>query len=584
MLRIRRGVDVVVGLCVFSLIVGAVASPLSAQGVPGLERRIGPDQRPPELELPAPQERPVLERPAEPAPPSTGLEAPGAVRVLVRRVALVGNTVFPTEELETITRQYEGRSLSSADLIELRDALTRHYVEHGYLNSGAVIPDQDVVDGVVTIRIIEGTLNQIDIEGLDMLRQSYLEDRIRLRPWPPFAENAPLNENELRQRLQILLNDPAIERLNARFGPGIRRGESRLEVEVQEAPRFEGELRFNNFESPSVGEYRGETGLLVRSVLGYGDPLRLKAGFTEGLKDGEFSYALPLTAWDLRAFVTGEITDSEVVEGDFKDLDIESRTMSIEFGLQAPVYRDTEHDISLSLSLARRRSQTYLDGRTFSFSPGANDGQADVTAIRFVQDWLWRTLNQVAAVRSMMSFGIDALGSTVNPTGPDSRFFAWLGQAQYIRRLSDRDDQVVVRGDVQVTADPLLAIEQYAVGGGDSVRGYQENQVVRDNGWNVSLEGRISLVQAPIPLLGGEASGGWVQFAPFIDAGGGWNEQNKIADQEVIYSIGAGLRWSPAPGMLATVYYGHGLTDVDTSIDNEGLQDHGIHLEVIAQF
>lgn len=567
------------------LMAAAVVPSVAAQPAPGLERRIGPsDMRPLEPAPPQPEQQPQLQLPATPPQPPAAAEPPAAIRFVVSRIVLVGNTIFSNEELSSVTSQYEGRAVTSQDLLELRDALTRFYVDRGYVNSGAMIPDQDVIGGVVTIRIVEGNLNQIGIQGLHMLRQSYLEDRIRLRPWPHFAENKPLNVDELRERLQILLNDPAVERLNARLGPGTRPGESRLDVDVQEAPQFGGESRFNNYQVPSVGEYQGEAGLLVRSVVGYGDPLGLKGSFADGLQEGDLSYAIPLTAWDLGAYVTGQITRAKVVEGDFKDLDIESNTLSVEFGLQAPVYRDSEHDLGVSLGLSRRRSQTYLDGHTFSFSPGANNGQADVTAIRFVQNWLWRSLNQVAAARSMLSFGIDALGSTINSSGPDSRFFAWLGQAQYIRRLTDRDDQVVLRGNVQVAANPLLAIEQYAVGGPDSVRGYQKNQVVRDSGWNVSLENRISLVKVPIPYLSDDAFGsGWLQFAPFVDAGGGWNEQSGAGGQEVIYSVGTGLRWNAAPGLLGTVYYGYALTHVD-KFGNNGLQDHGVSLELIAQF
>lgn len=559
-------------------------SVVQAQPAPGLERRLGPsDTRPLEPTPLSPVPEPGLRIPEAPEAAPTPPEQAGVLRLFVTKIVLVGNTVIPSLDLAAITRQYEGRAVAVEELLQLRDALTRLYIERGYVNSGAVIPDQDVVDGVVTIRIIEGRLDDIDIQGLDMLRPGYLEDRIRLRPWPSFAQNEPLNVNDLRERLQILLNDPAIERLNARLGSGVRPSESRLEVSVEEAPRFQGELRSNNFESPSVGEYRGEARLLTRSVLGYGDPLQVYAGVTKGVRDGGFSYSLPLAPWDLRTYAIGEITRSKIVEGDFEDLDIESITMSMELGLQTPLYRDGTHDLSASLGLVRRRSQTYLDGRTFTFSSGAENGQSDITAIRFAQDWLWRALDQVAAARSTFSFGIDGLGSTVNGSAPDSRYFAWLGQAQYIRRLSDRDDQVVVRADAQLTPDSLLAIEQYAVGGGDSVRGYQENQLVRDNGWNTSLETRISLFNAPIRYLGGEPATSWVQLAPFVDAGGGWNQDGETGNAEVLYSVGTGLRWSPAPGIRASLYYGYALNDVGTTIDTDGLQDHGISFELIVQ-
>jgi hypothetical protein len=47
-------------------------------------------------------------------------------------------------------------SLTAEDLESLRLALTYYYVNHGYVTSGAVVPEQDVADGVLTMQIIEG--------------------------------------------------------------------------------------------------------------------------------------------------------------------------------------------------------------------------------------------------------------------------------------------------------------------------------------------------------------------------------------------------------------------------------------------
>ena len=62
-----------------------------------------------------------------------------------------------------------------ADEIEqARRAITLHYVRNGYINSGAVIPDQNPADGIILIRIIEGELTEIDLHGNKWLRDSYI--------------------------------------------------------------------------------------------------------------------------------------------------------------------------------------------------------------------------------------------------------------------------------------------------------------------------------------------------------------------------------------------------------------------------
>ena len=46
-----------------------------------------------------------------------------------------------------------------------------------------------------------------------------------------------------------------------------------------------------------------------------------------------------------------------------------------------------------------------------------------------------------------------------------------------------------------------------------------------------------------------------------------------------IYSVGAGVRWSPAQRFSLAVYYGYPLKDVSTEGD-KGLQDYGVYFDV----
>ena len=120
---------------------------------------------------------------------------------------------------------------------------------------------------------------------------------------------------------------------------------------------------------------------------------------------------------------------------------------------------------------------------------------------------------------------------------PDGQFFAWLGQFQWTRRLTDWDLQSIFRLDVQLSSQPLLPLEQIAVGGRYSVRGYRENQLVRDNGLIVSLESRL-------PIVRNKPWADFVQLAPFVDFGRAWNTKLPTPDPKMMVSIGIGLRWA----------------------------------------
>jgi hemolysin activation/secretion protein len=169
-----------------------------------------------------------------------------------------------------------------------------------------------------------------------------------------------------------------------------------------------------------------------------------------------------------------------------------------------------------------------------------------------------------------------------NPIGQDEHFFVWLGQFQYARRLAAWDLQTILRLDLQLSNDPLLPLEQIAVGGRFSVRGYRENQLVRDNGLIFSLETRV-------PLVRNKPWADFIQLAPFIDFGHAWNSDTPTPSPTKLASIGVGLRWAltlPVAFRAQSqfeIYWGYPLIDVDTEGDN--LQDLGLHLQfVIAAF
>jgi hemolysin activation/secretion protein len=377
--------------------------------------------------------------------------------------------------------------------------------------------------------------------------------------------------------MEIMLEDPAIDRLDASLGPGAQSGQSRLKVEVQESNAMVAAIRYGNSRPPSIGADSLRIDLLLRSLTGHGEAVSFYFERTSGLFERSARLELPLNARDTRLLVRYRGSTSEVVEAPFDLLDIESEARDIHVGLQHPIHRAVGERLDVGVGLDVRSSETSLAGIPFSFSPGVQNGNSDVTVIRATQSWFERKPDQVVALRSMLSFGIDALGATINPGPlPDGRYFAWLGQAQWARRLTSRGDQIIARGDTQLTPDKLLPLEKFNIGGARTVRGYRENQLVRDSGYAVSLEGRIALWRRPLPQIGLRDLK--LEVAPFVDAGQSWDTDGETDD---LASIGVGLRLQADGRALASVYFAHALIDAPAA-SGDDLQDDGIHFEVQA--
>jgi len=73
------------------------------------------------------------------------------------------------------------------------------------------------------------------------------------------------------------------------------------------------------------------------------------------------------------------------------------------------------------------------------------------------------------AVRSQFTLGVGAFGATVSSSDPDTQFLAWRDQLQYVRLLAPKR-RMLVRSDVQLAVGELLPIEQFGIGGSDTVR------------------------------------------------------------------------------------------------------------------
>ena len=530
-----------------------------------------PPKQPELPQAPPPPKPPALQMPSQPqvrpGEPITGL------KISVKEIHLVGNTAFTDQQLAEVTSKYTNRELTTEDLESLRLELTMFYINHGYVTSGAIIPDQAVTEPFITVQIIEGTLKEINVEGNRWFRTSYFEDRLRLSAGPP------LNANTLQERLQILQTNPRIERVNAELKPGLVRGESALDVRVKEANPIKAWLEFNNFLSPSVGAEQGSITLMDQNLFGIGDTLTLQYGASAGVNPIlNFSYAVPVTARDTTLSVQYRRFNFKVVEDPFEVLDIKNESQIIGVMLRQPLYRTPRQEFGVSLGLDYEENKSFLQGQPFEFIQGAANGVFRLAVLRFTQDWVHRGDNQVFSALSRFSLGIGALGATTNPTVnlPDGRFFSWLGEGQWLRQLQFLRTQLVGRGVVQLSNDHLFPLEQISVGGRYSVRGYRAFTLIRDNA-------AIASVEARVPLYRTAAGVDTLFIAPFVDFGHGWQTTvpSPIDPPKTLASVGVGAIWNFLPGSHFEVYWGQQLNHFRGG--NGNLQDHGVYLQLVVQ-
>lgn len=534
----------------------------------------------PEVPLQPPQPpAPDMQLPPLPTPPVDQLSS--GIAVKINTINVIGNTVFSNAELHAVVEPFEGRTLGTEDLLNLKNSLTRYYTKAGFINSGAVIPDQQVVDGTITIQIIEGHLTEISILSESWLRDRYIEDRLKI------GNEDVLNINQLQRRIRLLHEDKLIKRINAELLPGNRPGESLLNLQIEENRLYNFGLSFNNFRTPSTGELQGEFYGSFNNITGFGDAIDASVALSEGLDNFSVAYSVPVSPYDTRLKIHYDQNDADIIEQPFDVLNINSKNTNFTLSAIQPWYIGLEDRIVASISYENRRSDVSFQIEGFprtAFPSQAEDGRTRLSVVRFIQEWLHRSTDQVIAWRSSFSWGISAsaLVEFDQPTNRfyrinDNEFFSWLGQFQWVRRLTDSNIQAIFRTDAQLTPDSLLPIEKFSVGGSRTVRGYRENQMTRDNGVIASFEVRIPLFNLPLPGLSEPNDIDTVQLAAFYDFG--WAENNFTVSGErnnTLSSAGLGVRWDPSAAIHGELYWAVPLNDVATS-QNDSLQDQGIH-------
>jgi hemolysin activation/secretion protein len=515
----------------------------------------------------------VLPPVAKPSKPSGSVAEP---HLFVSAFRFEGNTAFSQAELAKVTEPFTNRQLGPDELEDARRAVSAYYVSHGFVNSGAILPDQNPADGTVTIRIIEGSLSEIDLHGNEWLRDSYIQPRVRR--W----STSPLNLNELKDGLQLLRENPNVRQVNAELKPGTAPGQGVLDLRVVDQQPFRLGLQVDNQRPPSVGAEEFWFLASDLSVTGFNDALDLHYGIANSGAHGlEWSgpdnlvgsYVVPVTRFDTTLAFHASSLNTSLIEEQFNPLGIDSRTTSYGVALRQPVYQTANREAAVTVDFDRRLNTTSLLGERFDLSPGAVNGEMIVSVLRLSQEWVERAQNRLLALRSTFNIGLDVLDATDNhvPGDPNAKFFSWLGQGQYIQRLFNTQNQLLLRVAGQWTSERLLALEQLSVGGMETVRGYRENQLVRDRGVVASVEFRL-------PVWFDKSGAGILQIEPFFDFGGGWNVGGSPSPT-TIESVGLGLLLTPNRHVNAQLYWGYRLRHVEIPADRDP-QDLGLHFRV----
>jgi hemolysin activation/secretion protein len=501
-----------------------------------------------------------------------GTIPPDFARLRFTRFELQGSNAFDdaalTAAIQAEVTLPSDRPATYAELVQIAAATEAYYLRNDRLFEGFDLTLR--ADGTLVLMVREWTIADIEVTGLQRLRPGYVSSRLAL------AAGTPVDIRRLEDALQLLDSDPLIASFEADLG--LRGDAAVLQLEVTEAETFSADLTSNNGRSPSIGPFQRGIQFREGNLLGLGDSVSLNYNGTDGSNSLSAGYTVPVSPYNTTVSFSYSTSDSRIIQPPFDIFDIRSTARYYDLTLRHPLIQTPREELALGLTFSRWETESrFLENLIGQSVPletlGSDDqGRTRLSVLRFSQEWTQRgqERDRVLALRSQFNLGLDAFDATINDQSPDGRFLSWRGQGQYVQLLAP-DTLLLLRGTVQLSDRPLVPLEQFALGGAGTVRGYRRDAVTADNGVFFSAEARFPILWVP------ELGDGLLQIAPFVDVGRVWSSGELQPALGTLAAIGLGLRWQ-SEGISAQLDWGLPLTA--TQVGTSNLRDSSLQFSL----
>ncbi len=481
----------------------------------------------------------------------------------VTKIRFTGNTKVSTEVLEALVADILGTEQTLTTLQARVYLISDYYHDHGYPFARAIIPQQEVVNGEVTLEVIEAKYGEIHLNN-----NSYISDDLINSTVNRLKSGEHIEQLQLDRTL-LLLNDLPGTKIGTTIEPGKTVATSDLIINADKTDRFFGRVGIDSYGNQFINRPRATANLNFLNLAKHGDVLGLNLLTTgKRMQYGQvlYDYLLNGKGTHLGASYSGlhyELGD------DIKALGVYGRAQETALWVSHPFVRSktynlfgqlqyTHNNLEDRVRVNNRQNDRKVKDVTLTFNGDARD------------QWLsggitsWR----VAFTQGQVDFK-NAVAKANDALSADTQgsFSKWHLNLNRLQRLTDRTN-LWTSFTAQIANDNLDSSQKMVFGGPFSVRAYDTGAVSGDNGYLLSVELRHQLSQK---------HGNW-QLVGFADVGRVEVNEDRWAsatgkNKDTLSGVGVGVNWSngknlSAKAQLATSVGSHSeLTeDADKSV------------------
>jgi hemolysin activation/secretion protein len=451
------------------------------------------------------------------------LMKPGGPKFLLKKLEFEPSKFITPEELDEIAKKYVGKDADIATLQQVVADINAVYAERGIVTGIATLPEQDANGGIVRVKLTEGRLQKLTVEGNKQTAPWYILQSVK-EPEGEILDVPRLNRNV------VWFNRTNDVQVKALLQPGTSFGLTDLQFAVIEPPTDTLQLFMDNQGVQNTGRNQGGMYYRRHGLFGVDDRLTFYGVRADGNLNGNLAYNIPVNPWGGRAGVSYTQGNIKVIQGPFVALDVSGRSIQQAVNFSQPVW--VTQNWLLLLNAA------HTEGETIS----------RFSAVAVTNDHYNRTTGGFALTNSGNNYAITA--------SPSMNYIEWHDHILHGNRTFNTytgsatatatgpaNFSVNFLGSWQFSPEKLLPGDQiFSIGGPSTVRGYPTNAVAGDSGYYINAELHYNWSS----ILRG------LDTYLFYDVGAVYSTSAGIVE---LASLGAGFSWTATPSITLEASY-----------------------------
>lgn len=458
----------------------------------------------------------------------------------LRSIDIEGATAYSENDLRPVYGDKIGTTISLADVYTIAAQLTNRFRNNGYILTQVVVPPQTIDGGNVNLKVVEGYIDQVVVEGDGTERESAFVRE--------YAQNirtgGALNVREL-ERYLLLINDlPGVEARSVLSPSRSKAGAADLRIIVTRDP-FDALVAADNYGSRYLGPLQTSAAASLNSLFGLNEKITgqmvLAPQLGEGLELAYFmaSYEQPIFDEGTTIEVLTSFTDTDP-GWTLDEFHVSGQSKYLRVKVDHPFIRGRSQNLHGHVSFDMRNLQSRNDIE----QPSKLD---KIRALRvggryeLLDTFMGVGINSVDLELSR-GLGIFSASNERNP-----RLTRFFGEPEFTKLNADLQRLQRVTSNVNVllnvsgqwAANPLLSSEEFGIGGLHIGRGYDPSEIVGDDG----VAGKVE-VQWNEPYVVQSSFIDDYQLYGFYDAGIVWNQDAATSQDKrnSLTSLGLGVR------------------------------------------